>query len=579
MTKIDDAAGFHRAYDESGTDLMNLQKAVIPYDWFVRCIGLGPQTRKVNYDPSAPLHDRYTMDTDFLPAEDAQMLEDMTLTINAFFGWDFNSCEALAKGGVWYPIDFANACPDSQVTSLHYHFPWLIKANLRWSIFCAATGRKMRKNLDWEPFYAIADKDISPEERLSEYAKIAHQRFETEKFRDFCRKHLGHLDALAYDFFGSETMRDAVRKKVTALFPPHEIDEFTELFWQRVQKWREQEGARGDEDRLLAGTPTRIEQEITLVRWGHWGDPVLIFPTAGGDAEEIERMGLVGALWPLIESGRIKVFSCDNIAGRAFAARTGSVEYRCALLDRFEECVAREVVPAIRADCGGDVEVIAAGASLGAFMATAVACRYPWLFRAAVGMSGSYDLERVFEFKGTGDYYFATPMSFVPNLGGPLLDALRRRVRPPRLRRRAVGESGRLVAARRRARRQGHPEPGRSLGAGVRPRLAGVAARCCRSISTTWRGDADRRRTAHARVLRQLLAGAGRTLRLGATRGRCSSSRPPSASRTRPGGSGRFRPARRSTAPRSRSSSGRSSAGRSRATTSTPRWCTTTTAG
>ena len=61
--------------------------------------------------------------------------------------------------------------------------------------------------------------------------------------------------------------------------------------------------------------------------------------------------------------------------------------------------VAREVVPAIRADSGGALEVIAAGASLGAFMATAVACRYPWLFRAAVGMSGSYDLERVFEFQ------------------------------------------------------------------------------------------------------------------------------------------------------------------------------------
>ena len=121
---------------------MNLQKAVIPYDWFVRCIGLGPQTRKVNYDPSAALHDRYTMDIDFLSPEDASVLEDMTLTINAFFGWDFNSCESLAKGGTWYPIDFANACPDSQVTSLHYHFPWLIKANLRWSIFCAATGQQ-----------------------------------------------------------------------------------------------------------------------------------------------------------------------------------------------------------------------------------------------------------------------------------------------------------------------------------------------------------------------------------------------------------------------------------------------------
>ncbi|HRO12831.1 alpha/beta hydrolase-fold protein [Amaricoccus sp.] len=173
----------------------------------------------------------------------------------------------------------------------------------------------------------------------------------------------------------------------------------------------------------------RIEQEITLVRWGHWGQPVLVFPTAGGDAEEIERMQLVGALMPLIEGGRIKVYSCDNLAGRAFAARTGSVEYRCALLNRFEECVAEEVVPAIRADCrDGGAEVAAAGASLGAFMAVAVAARYPWAFRAAVGMSGSYDLERVFEFKGNDDYYFSTPMSFLPNLGGgAMLDLLRRR--------------------------------------------------------------------------------------------------------------------------------------------------------
>ncbi len=171
----------------------------------------------------------------------------------------------------------------------------------------------------------------------------------------------------------------------------------------------------------------RVEQEISLVRWGTWGQPVLVFPTAGGDAEEIERMGLIGALWPLIEGGRIKVYSCDNLAGRAFAAGTGSVGYRCALLNQFQEAVAREVVPAIHTDSGGAQAVIAAGASLGAFLATAVLCRYPWAFGAAVGMSGSYDLERVFEFQGTGDYYFATPMSFVPNLGGSPLDALRER--------------------------------------------------------------------------------------------------------------------------------------------------------
>lgn len=248
VSKIDDADGFHRAYDASGTEIMNLQAAILPHDWFVRCVGLGPQTREVNYDPAAPLHDRYRLDIDFLSAEDQSVLEDMTLTINAFFGWDFNSCEALRRDGIWHPIDFANACPDSQVTSLHYHFPWLIKANLRWSIFAAATGRPMRKNMDWAPFYKVADRDLPPREKLREYARIAHERFETEKFREFCRTRLGHLDELAYAFFGSPTMRDAIHQKVSSLFPAHEVDEFTELFWGRIQLWREQEGAAGDQD-------------------------------------------------------------------------------------------------------------------------------------------------------------------------------------------------------------------------------------------------------------------------------------------------------------------------------------------
>jgi hypothetical protein len=98
------------------------------------------------------------------------------------------------------------------------------------------------------PFYDVADKDLSPRERLREYAKIAHERFDTERFRDFCRTELGHLDELAYDFFGRETLRDAIHQKVEALFPAHEIDDFTQLFWDCIQTWREQEGRHGDKD-------------------------------------------------------------------------------------------------------------------------------------------------------------------------------------------------------------------------------------------------------------------------------------------------------------------------------------------
>ena len=172
----------------------------------------------------------------------------------------------------------------------------------------------------------------------------------------------------------------------------------------------------------------RIGQEINLVRWGHWGQPVLMFPTAGGDAEEIDRMGVIGAVWPMIEAGRIKVYSCDSLAGRALAAGWGSVEHRCWILNGFEELIAHEIVPAIRADCQDpDVEIIAAGASIGAFKALAVTCRYPHLFRAAIGMSGTYDLERLLGFRGNEHFYLSSPTCFLPRLEGPLLDRLRDR--------------------------------------------------------------------------------------------------------------------------------------------------------
>ncbi len=241
VSKIDDEAALREAYEESGTFVMHLQKAVA-YDRFVRCIGLGPQTRVVNYDPSAPLHDRYTMDYGFLNAEEGRQIVDTTLTINSYFGWDFNSCEALRGGSTWYPIDFANGCPDSQVTSLHYHFPWMLKANLRWSLFNAATNRKMRQNLEWERYHDAARDRVPYPEKLKRYASIAHERFETDRFHDFCRQHLGHLDEIAYDFFGGDKAKDAVRQKVVRLYPPHEVEAFTEMFWERIQAWRRREG-------------------------------------------------------------------------------------------------------------------------------------------------------------------------------------------------------------------------------------------------------------------------------------------------------------------------------------------------
>jgi len=238
VSAIQNREALLEAYDRSGTRVMHLQEGVKEHDAFVRCIGLGPQCRFVNYDPDAPLHDRYRTNIDMLSESDKKMLADMAMVINAFFAWDFNSSEALRSNGAWQLIDFANACPDSQVTSLHFHFPWLIKANLRWSIFCAATDRPMHANLNWQEYFEIADQQKPFKEKLADYSKMALDYFEYDRFNEFCERHLAHLDDVAHEFFGSEIVRDAIHQKVATLYPEHEIDEFTELFWSRIQDWR-----------------------------------------------------------------------------------------------------------------------------------------------------------------------------------------------------------------------------------------------------------------------------------------------------------------------------------------------------
>jgi esterase/lipase superfamily enzyme len=174
----------------------------------------------------------------------------------------------------------------------------------------------------------------------------------------------------------------------------------------------------------------RLREENTLVRWGTYGTPILLYPTAGGDAEECERFLMLRALDPLVQAGRIKVYSVDSTAGRVMTSGEGSAEYCSWIQSRFLSFVHREVVPAVRKDCNSeDIELVVAGSSIGAFNALATLCRFPEDFRTALCLSGTFDLVRFLPNHGyTMDFYFSSPIHFLPNLGeGPQLEKLRSR--------------------------------------------------------------------------------------------------------------------------------------------------------
>src|SRR5688500_16337769 len=133
VTRIADDEELRRRYDESGERLMHLQASVEDFDVFARSLSIGAETMVMKYDPSRPIHDRYKVAHGFLEPEVGAEVVKIGKLINAFFLWEFNSCETLIKDGEVYPIDYANACPDISIISLHYYFPWAIKTLVKWS--------------------------------------------------------------------------------------------------------------------------------------------------------------------------------------------------------------------------------------------------------------------------------------------------------------------------------------------------------------------------------------------------------------------------------------------------------------
>jgi esterase/lipase superfamily enzyme len=176
-------------------------------------------------------------------------------------------------------------------------------------------------------------------------------------------------------------------------------------------------------------TSTRLSEPARVVRWGHFGTPVLLFPTAGGDVEEVERFRLIGALAESIDKGRIKVFSVDGIAARAWLRGTHPPEHCARVQSLYDAYIDTEVVPLIRRDCQSDtIEIVAAGAAIGAYHAVSALCRLPSIFRVAIALSGIFDLSKYLVGGFAPALEAVSPLHSLRHLPeGPSGDALRRR--------------------------------------------------------------------------------------------------------------------------------------------------------
>jgi hypothetical protein len=245
VSRINNPAELHAAYDQSGEMLMHLQKAIEDYDVFARSLSIGPETMVMRFQPDQPMHLRYAVDHSFLSPGTGAEVVTIGRLVNAFFRWEFNSCETLVKGTEVYPIDYANACPDVALTSLHYYFPWAIKALVKWSVFALVTGRRARLDLETSRYFEIADQaGASYPEKLAAYRELADRYFETERYQEFCASRLSHIDEIVLDWVTGPDFDRLLVDTVRASYPAHEHDQFIAHLRGLLDLWVQDEGTR-----------------------------------------------------------------------------------------------------------------------------------------------------------------------------------------------------------------------------------------------------------------------------------------------------------------------------------------------
>ena len=161
-----------------------------------------------------------------------------------------------------------------------------------------------------------------------------------------------------------------------------------------------------------------LNRQMEIVTYGHYGFPLLLFPTAAADFLEYERFQLIDAIGEFIDAGRVKVFSINSINRDSWLNKQVHPHDKGVRQAQYNQYISREVVPYIWHSCRDRVGIITAGASLGAFHCANQLFRRPDLFDGMIAMSGAYDIRGYYD----GDYYddnvyFNNPVDYLPNLG------------------------------------------------------------------------------------------------------------------------------------------------------------------
>ncbi|HEY4000510.1 MAG TPA: transposase [Candidatus Xenobia bacterium] len=153
-----------------------------------------------------------------------------------------------------------------------------------------------------------------------------------------------------------------------------------------------------------------LDQDMSLNIYGHGGQPILILPAQEGNHREYEGFGMVDAVIPFIEMGRIQLYCVDSVDAQSWCNNAIPVRDRARRHVQYERYLIDEVVPMM----GGRPWV--SGCSMGGYQSANFYFRHPDVASGLIALSGVYDLTLFIGDAMDEDVFLQVPLAYLPGL-------------------------------------------------------------------------------------------------------------------------------------------------------------------
>jgi esterase/lipase superfamily enzyme len=170
-----------------------------------------------------------------------------------------------------------------------------------------------------------------------------------------------------------------------------------------------------------------VNKEMPVAVYGHYGFALLLVPTAGADYLEYERFQMMDDLAPLVDSGKVKVFSIDSLNKESWLNNEMDPYQKAVRHRQWNDYVYNEVIPFIKSKTSDETPVYISGASFGALHSANLFFKRPDIIDGFIAMSGVYDLTEYTKGYFDMEVYYNSPCHYLPNLGDhSILEQIRR---------------------------------------------------------------------------------------------------------------------------------------------------------